>query len=641
MSKNKDLTLKVSDDINFDITTEFAKINKKFTNPTTLITSIWNQEIIDDFNDFIQKIISSISNSLVDKDKYSSLLAELNVNNNFTNNFLDKLDLNLLKCGIDDKTYYNILKLKYTDLGFFLQQFWSKILEKTNKLEKDKNIDKNCDCFNVDKYKNIDDNKEKYRKLLDILQNNIDDFRKQLEQFKEKNKKNPEKALEYQILRYIWLKNIKFRSKVLDDILKIERNDIKTLKYDKYEKIQNTLRNMYIWEDRAKEWLDIQKIEILEEILSKNINTNTYFDIEKITEWNSDYWKYIKNYIFKNFVEDEVYLITNNLSLQEYVKNAKIFDYGKFQNTLTEIKKAENPDNNLTQKLETLKLYEKLFIIKDIILKIEDKMWYSPWIKVFIKQWLAEKLDFSKEEIKRFKYILYFVLAQNYSEYKILKKFFDETENIYQKEKTWKKILNTISIFVLWAVFYWILYFYIDAEIYKTLFFIFVFISTFVLWYLRKFDLKFDNIQPSVKYISLLWWFFISLFAFLSTIWYFGFNIFAGIFLFLTLFFLYSFIASIWWKYFNSGVYKISLFLFLVMFVLWLWKSSNEGDIFIKKWKEITSVFVGTGVWEQLFNPKLRKDFGKDNFVKVLVYDRFLKNKSMATDVLNKNKTWK
>jgi len=425
----------------------------------------------------------------------------------------------------------------------------------------------------------------------------------------------------------------------LDDILKIERNDIKTLKYDKYEKIQNTLRNMYIWEDRAKEWLDIQKIEILEEILSRDINTNTYFDIEKITEWNSDYWKYIKNYIFKNFVEDEVYLITKNLSLQEYVKNTKIFDYSKFQNTLSEIKKAENPDNNLTQKIETLKLYEKLFIIKDIILKIEDKMWYSPWIKVFIKQWLAEKLDFSKEEIKRFKYILYFVLAQNYTEYKILKKFFDETENIYQKEKTWKKILNTISIFVLWAVFYWILYFYIDAEIYKTLFFIFVFISTFVLWYLRKFDLKFDNIQASTKYTLLFWWFFISLFTFLSTIWHYWFNIFAGITLFLTLFFLYSFIASIWWKYFNSGVYKISLFLFLVMFILWLWKSSNEGDIFIKKWKEITSVFVWTGVWEQLFSGDLNKEFGKDNFVEVLVYDRFKetdkkKNNSMATDVL-------
>ena len=246
MSKNKNLTLNVSDNINFDITTEFAKINKKFTNPTTLITSIWNQEIIDDFNDFIQKIISSISISLVNEDKYHSLLAELNVNNNFTSNFLDELDLNLLKCGIDDKLYYEILKLKYTDLGFFLQQFWSKIFKKTNKLEKTENIDKNCDCFNIDKYKYIDDNKEKYRKLLDILQNNIDDFKKQLEQFKEKNKRNPEKVPEYQILRYIWLKNIKFRSKVLDDILKIERNDIKTLKYDKYDKIQNTLRNMYI-----------------------------------------------------------------------------------------------------------------------------------------------------------------------------------------------------------------------------------------------------------------------------------------------------------------------------------------------------------------------------------------------------------
>jgi len=95
--KENDISMNISENISFDITKEFAKINKKFTTPTTLITSIWNQEIIDDFNDFIEKIISHISSILIKEDNFYSLLAELNSSNKFTYSFLQNLDINLIK----------------------------------------------------------------------------------------------------------------------------------------------------------------------------------------------------------------------------------------------------------------------------------------------------------------------------------------------------------------------------------------------------------------------------------------------------------------------------------------------------------------------------------------------------------------
>ena len=318
-------------------------------------------------------------------------------------------------------------------------------------------------------------------------------------------------------------------------------------------------------------------------------------------------------------------MVDKTLNLKEYVKTAKIFDYNKFQKSFDKIKNKEkqaDKNNNINQKLETLKVYEQLFSVKNIILKIEDKMWYSPWIKVFVKQWLAERLDFSQEWVKKIKYILYFIIAQNFEEYKTLKKFFDETENIYQKENVWKKFVNTISILILFLVFYGILYFYVNAEIYKTVFFIFVFMSTAILWYFKKFGFDFKSIENKVKYPLFIWGAIVSFFTFMWTIWFFGFNIYAGLTLFLFLFFLYGFMSSIGWKCFNSWVYKISVFLFLVMLVIGFWQNNKNESIFIKGWKQVISTIFWQKIASSLFDVDKKKDFWKDNIVKVLVFGR-------------------
>ena len=679
------INLKITDDISFDITKEFEKINKQFTNPTTLITSIWNQQIIDDFNDFIEKIITSISNNLIDRNNFYSLMAELNSNNDFIDNFLQNLNINVLKSGIDDELYYSILKLKYTDLWFFLEQFWSKVLKKTNNLENIDDIDKENkkdDFFSIDKYKKIDEYKLTYNKLLSLLKNNIDEFKKQLREFRvvllekyEKelwfkkinneeienelswNDKGKKKILEkledakfspaYQILRYIWLKNKEFRANVLDNILRLTENDLQAIKvpYSKYLKILFKLQSIILPEEEVKDLENTLKKEKILKLKKLNIEqlwSKAYFEIEKEIEPNkkTDYWKYIKNYFIGKYkLLAWQWLDLDNLyefyNLDSYLKKANIFDYWVFQKKLLDLSSTEEKDNNLQQKFDTLKIYEKLFMIKNIILHIEDKLWYSPWIKVFIKQWLAEKIDFNSEKLKRLEYILYFVLAQNYSEYKVLYKFFNEIRNIYQKENIWKKIVNTVSIFVLWALFYLVLYFYLDSEIYKTLFFIIVFINTFILWYFKKFNFDFKNLSVNGK-IVIWWWFVICALILLLAGWIYGLNIFVGVCWFLIMFFLYALISMIWWKYFNSWVYKISLFLFIVMFIIWLWKSNNQESVFIKKWQEITSTVLWKNIAQTLFNVNEKEKFLKDNIIKVLVLDRNKNNKSLSTDIIKK-----
>jgi len=40
-------------------------------------------------------------------------------------------------------------------------------------------------------------------------------------------------------------------------------------------------------------------------------------------------------------------------------------------------------------------MYEYLFGLKDLILKIEKKSWYAPWVKPLIKHQLSNMLNFN------------------------------------------------------------------------------------------------------------------------------------------------------------------------------------------------------------------------------------------------------
>ena len=56
---------------------------------------------------------------------------------------------------------------------------------------------------------------------------------------------------------------------------------------------------------------------------------------------------------------------------------------------------------------------------------------------------------------------MYFVIAQNYEEYKTVFRFFDDIKKIYIEGDIFKKVLNTLSIFVFWIIVLIVLNLYI------------------------------------------------------------------------------------------------------------------------------------------------------------------------------------
>ena len=639
---NKKETSNISSDINenisFDIQEEFDKLTKKLSTPTNVITSVWNNDLIEDFNNFIDKLINTLGNIVINDDIYNRILAELNTIKDFSWTFLNKFDINILKSGIDDDLYYKILTIKYSDLWFFLQQFWSRVLEKTNNLENIEKIKEEKYLFDISEYKKVEAHKKEYQKMLDLLKNNIDKFEKQLREFRlsllkdlfkeiwvaefKKLEENDKKIInvlwnkdnkelknkllskleyaknspEYQVLRYIWLKNKNFRAKVLDNILDIDLSKLK-LKYSKYYEIAGKLNQIknnwenYNWNDKENIKKELKKIVL---------NSNSYFEIEeKIinsdNKKNNKRWWYVKYLTLKDIDFDNLFnfkeissTVDSNYDIKEYVANAIIYDKSKFDNIKKEIdKKSENitdsPEkNNIEQKKATLKIIEKLFIIKNIILKVEDDMWYSPWIKVFVKQWLAEKINFEEEKFKRLQYLLYFVVAQNYTEYETLKKFFDETKNSYQKWNIKNKFLSTLSIIVFAIFWYFFFKMYTDSPIYTTNLFIIISISAFILWYFKKFRIA-DNIdlelinKKLIQYKKYIVWLFLFIIVLTITLFNLGFisikliiDILSNNVLYLILIVtIISMVLAIFakkYKWINSGLYKIITFSFLIMF---------------------------------------------------------------------------
>jgi len=278
-------------------------------------------------------------------------------------------------------------------------------------------------------------------------------------------------------------------------------------------------------------------------------------------------------------------------------------------------------------------------------------MWYSPWIKVFVKQWLAEKVNFEEKKFKRLQYLLYFVVAQDYSEYEYLKNFFDETKNNYQKWNIKNKFFSTLSIIVLAILWYFWLKIYTQSPIYTTNLFIIIFTSAFILWYFKKFRLansiNFDLFSKYKK--EILWWVWIVLILFIF-LFYLGFislkliiDIFNNhVILLILIVGIISSIVAIFakkYKWINSWLYKIITFTFLVMFFAGFSNQSVQKDILNSTKSAITkSIWVNENLVTFLIPNKIEKQKNNNiNSNKAMVKNSWTWNIQNVVKSDNKN----
>ena len=549
---------------------EFKNLMTRFSSPSNIFAFIWKDEFTNLLNNFVSKIVNTISKSFIDTTTYHNLMAKaLHTSKwwKFVERFYDKLDLKTLRNFIDTDLYYKILKHKYSDLDNFIEQFWSQITNvKEDKLQE--TLKKfSCNC----------NNSAIYKQMIKLLTENFEVFKKNLQKTKTKFKTKPEN---YQILRYIWLKSEEFRKPVLENILTISKYDLKN-DYKKFLLIWSKLNNIF---NQKVNLSDEVKIKIDDALTKLKFNSNDYFKLENLK-------KQLKNYKFSD-TDYRTYIKQKALSdLKEYVlldKNTEKLlsqeDYVKFENSVS--KSDFNVDSNSL----ISQMYEHLFMVKEIILQIQKKLWYAPWIAPIVKQGLSEKINFSDKWFKRFKFLLFFIVAENYSEYKTLFKFFNDAENIYQKNAIYQKITNTLSILVLWVLFLVIINVYIGSNIYQTFLFVFLSFVVFVLYVVLNFNFNFKFVWDKWSIGKSFWVviLFLCIAIVLAMLWYFNYFFWISFVLWMWVLLILIFTAINTYFYsFNLWVYKIGKFAFLLLLLVGF--SPNFNTVVYEKMSKILS----------------------------------------------------
>ena len=550
---------------------EFKNLMTRFSSPSNIFAFIWKDEFTDLLNNFVSKIVNTISKSFIDTTTYHNLMAKaLHTSKwwKFVERFYEKLDLKTLRNFIDTDLYYKILKHKYSDLDNFIEQFWSQITNvKDDKLQETlKNF--SCDC----------NNSAIYKQMIKLLTENFEVFKKNLQKTKTKFKTKPKN---YQILRYIWLKSEEFRKPVLENILTISKYDLKNY-YKKFLLIRSKLNNIF---NQKVNLSDEVKIKIDDALTRLKSDSNDYFKLENLK-------KQLKNYKFSD-TDYRTYIKQKALSdLKEYVlldKNTEKLlsqeDYVKLENSVSK------SDFNVYSNSLNFQMYEHLFMVKEIILQIQKKLWYAPWIAPIVKQGLSEKINFSDKWFKRFKFLLFFVVAESYSEYKTLFKFFDDAENIYQKNDIYQKITNTLSIFVFWILFLVIVNVYIGSNIYQTFLFVFLSFMVFILYVVLNFNFNFNlNFFSKQSFLQSIWLviIFLSLAFIFAVLWWFNYFFWVSFLLWMWVLLILIFtVINTYFHSFNLWVYKIGKFVFLLLLLVGF--SPNFNTVVYEKMSKILS----------------------------------------------------
>jgi len=584
-SKQTVTSITPSWEIKFDIQQVWQKILSRLSNPMNIISVVWNKEIVEDFSDFIQKLVESLDFWIISfkKENFYKILAE--VYNNLENKDelfeVFKENLNVLKSGIDDELYFNLLRLKYNRLNAVLEYVFTKI--KNNEFDKI-NLDKILQL----KDKDINIEKQVYERFVEFLKKE-EELRNEIKKIIKEELENKVKNKEYKIFRHIITKNERIRKKVLDDIFLLSSKD-----FDediKFKKLKDVVKKLYSIYKKFKEAVADEKNKILkkeiEKLLSQigleNINSNTYFLFK---EWKDDLKKQINNIKDYNIKDWDFRLMLKWLLLQEIQifafkllitnkvegkKSKEDFLKYRLKINLEKLSQLKQETDNEEKKL-TIEKIEKLNMIKNLILQIERKSWISPFLKPLVKQELAGRLNFDTDNMRFILFMLYFVLSQSYKEYEAVYNFFTQVKQIYQKdtnEAQFKKLLNTLSIwlfiFILLIVFHNLDLF--KDIIFKTNYFVVLVLLVALIWYVLNFDFKIAGFKKNRYWIYMTA--LLGIIASLITV-IFTKSVLLGLIVLVIGIGMVIFQSIESLKVINTWIYKVLLFLFLLTVFFWI-----------------------------------------------------------------------
>lgn len=386
------------------------------------------------------------------KDKFSNFL------NNIADEVVNIFSLDNNKYSISD-LYYNskyhfvifrnieeyILESKYFDLRFYFgavvsldkdKQYLAKILLKLYQKVKDEEINKFLVKFKVKKWcldnaKRIYNNLQLWNYIIDQKYLNENDINLFIENIYLNSNDSQKQTIlnNFSLLKFSWdfrdvnklfsyivsfyLRQdyeISWRTKIILDYINNEHNvEIKKIidwYINNYEKDKSIFYSNII---EALNSFQVDKIYFWSYIKSSMIDK--YFpNLKKMFYWNMVSW----------YISDR--LMWNSLSWN--------LAFNKYTNTnLQDDNSQEQPKINKAMVYKIMRMLE----LKSMIIDMEKNMWWT-FIKPLVYNQIIEHLKIDKKSFDKLQFILCFILAKDYYEYKMLYNFFYEIKVIYGME---------------------------------------------------------------------------------------------------------------------------------------------------------------------------------------------------------------
>ncbi len=366
--------------------------------------------------------------------------------------------------NIKNHLRYYIEQSKYFDVRFYFttvilfdkeKQYIIKCLIKLYKWESDENINK----F-LKKFLNKKSQKVSLKKIKSIFEEFHIDKLKIAKKYLNENKAN---LFMEQI--YLKIKNTETRNNFLN-VFKIYINNYSFSKEEKRRQIlfQELIRifgyitQNYIRLDRPDGQKDMEYIDNNIDIktsLDKEIelyfqNKNIFYN-KIITILNK---KDIDKYVFWRYVRTQM--------INKYFPEAKMLFYW---NCVNEFQNSRWTWNSLAVDTEDNNdpYIRKLCDFKNMIISIQSNTFWTFW-KPIIYSLILDTLKIDKKGFDKMFFIMSFIIANNYGEYKQLYKFFNEIKSIYWFEERNKfytiiwKINLSLSIIIWLIIIFWWLY---------------------------------------------------------------------------------------------------------------------------------------------------------------------------------------
>jgi len=358
----------------------------------------------------------------------------------------ERVWLKILENYIQESAYFDPLQFfKFWIILNKEKQVIVKWIIKLKKWENEENIKKLLEIYNFDK------------KLIDKIQKIYKNFKIDKLQIDKKylDENHPEKILEKIYIQLNDFQKYSFASNFKPDIDYVKEN-INNESY--FKEFYSILKDIFSIFSNSKnkfsfEYIktEVEKKQIIDTQIKlyKDFKIKWYEQLLEIFENNNisgaEKW-YFMQYIKKSIVENYFPEIKKILYFYDGNIDYKIYNFLKWWIDKETIERSRYYD-----------LYEKLFLLKDLIKKLYNSV-FGPFIRPFVIDKLAYSLKLSNNDLLKLRYILWFLLSDNFLEFRNVYTFINEIISVRENISTLLKIyfinftLVAIVLILLWIV---------------------------------------------------------------------------------------------------------------------------------------------------------------------------------------------